>query len=445
MVLIEIAGMSAKILIHSKHFIPNSSPVVSINWSVEMERVVVTGMGVASPLGCNIVKFWEGLLDGRSEVRSLENTIFSGLTTNIGALVWDYDEAKYFESKESRRMSRSSQLGLVAALEAISQAKLDNESINRQNLGVMVGSSIGGYTTAEFFITNFNKGLRTSPFTIPVSMNIGPGSNISIKYGFQGPLVNVDAACATAAHSIGNAFNMIRNGSIQAAITGAADCPFSPTVVSAWSAMHAVSTHEDTPAEACRPFSKDRDGLVLGEGAGMLILESESHALNRGVPILAEIKGYGASADSHHLTQPNQEGPVKAMKRALKDANMTIHDIDYINAHATGTEWNDKNETKAIKEVFNERAYKIPVVGNKAAFGHSIAGSGALELIGCVLSLHDQVVPPTINYKVPDPECDLDYVTEGKRELPLKNIMSNSFAFGGSNAVLIVGKYESAN
>ena len=255
-------------------------------------------------------------------------------------------------------------------------------------------------------------------------------------------LMDVDAACSTAAHSIGSAFIMIRSGTLQVAVTGAADCPFSPAVVGAWLALHAVSNRVDNPAEACRPFSADRDGMVLGEGAGVLVLEAESHALRRGVPILAEIKGYGASADSSHLTQPAKEGPVMAMRRALADAELTTDAIDYINAHATGTEWNDKNETQAIKDVFGERAYRIPVVGNKASFGHSIAGSGALELIGCVLSLRDQVVPPTINYKVPDPECDLDYVTEGSRRVSLKNIMSNSFAFGGSNAVLIVGAYE---
>jgi 3-oxoacyl-(acyl-carrier-protein) synthase len=254
-------------------------------------------------------------------------------------------------------------------------------------------------------------------------------------------LVNVDAACATAAHSIGYAFNMIRSGALQAAVTGAADCPFSPAVVAAWSTMHALSSREDSPAQACRPFSADRDGLVLGEGAGVLILEAESHALRRGATILAEIKGYGASADSFHLTQPTQRGQASAMRRALEDAQLTPNDIDYINAHATGTQWNDENETKAIKEVFGKRAYEIPVVGNKAALGHSIAGSGALELIGCILSLRDQVVPPTINYKVADPVCDLDYVTEGQRSLRLSNVMSNSFAFGGSNAVLIVGKY----
>lgn len=406
------------------------------------ERVVVTGIGIASPLGCNVAEFWEGLLAGHSGVGSLDGSIFSGLHTRIGGVVWGYDESQYFDNKEARRMSRSSQLGLVAAKQAISQAMLAAERVDRSEVGVLIGSSIGGYTAAEPFIKNHYDHGRVSPFTIPVSMNIGPGSNISIKYGFQGPLVNMEAACSTAAHSIGHAFHLIRSGNLQVAVTGAADCPFSPAVVAAWSALRAISTREDSPAQACRPFSADRDGLVLGEGAGVLILEAESHALGRGVPILAEIKGYGASADSFHLTQPTQYGPARAMSRALADAGLNIEDIDYINAHATGTEWNDKNETKAIKQVFGERAYEIPVVGNKAALGHSIAGSGALELIGCILSLCDQVVPPTINYKVPDPDCDLDYVIEGNRRMKLHNVMSNSFAFGGSNAVLIVGEYE---
>jgi beta-ketoacyl-acyl-carrier-protein synthase II len=410
--------------------------------SAQTERVVVTGMGVSSPLGCNLTDFWEDLLAGRSGVGALEGTIFAGLASNIGGIVQGYEERQYFDSKEARRLSRSSQLGLVAAQQAVSSAGLDGASVDRSEVGILIGSSIGGYSAAEPAIAGFHAQGRISPFTIPVSMNAGPAANVSIKYGFQGPLVNVDAACATAAHSIGNAFRMIRRGELQAAVTGAADCPFAPAVVAAWSAMRALSTREEAPAEACRPFSADRDGLVLGEGAGVLVLESESHALRRGVPILAEIKGYGASADSNHLTQPNLTGPAMAMSRALADAGLTVEEIDYINAHGTGTEWNDKNETRAIKEVFGERAYRIPVVSNKAALGHSIAGSGALELIGCVLSLRDQLVPPTINYRVPDPECDLDYVAAGKRNLALNNIMSNSFAFGGSNAVLIVGRYR---
>lgn len=410
--------------------------------SRKTERVVVTGMGVASPLGCGLTEFWDGLLTGQPGVHSLEGTIFSNLISKIGGMAQGYEESQYFDSKEARRMSRSSQLGLVAAQQAIAEAQLNDARVDCREIGIMVGSSIGGYAASDPSYKSFYTQNRISPLTIPISMNAGPAANISIKYGLQGPLLNVDAACATAAHSIGYAFNMIRHGNLEIAVTGAADCPFSPAVYAAWAAMRALSSREDCPAEACRPFSADRDGLVLGEGAGILVLESESYALQRGVPILAEIKGYGASADSNHLTQPSQIGPVMAMKRALKDADLTINDIDYINAHATGTEWNDQNETRAIKEVFGQRAYDIPVVGNKAALGHSIAGSGALELIGCILSLRDQVVPPTINYRVPDPECDLDYVTQGKRNLLLKNVMSNSFAFGGSNAVLIVGAYE---
>lgn len=405
------------------------------------ERVVVTGMGIASPLGCTVNEFWAGLLAGRSGVGSLEGSIFSGLHTRIGGIVWGYEERQYFESKEAKRMSRSSQLGMVAARQAIGEAMLEDGNVDYMDVGVFIGSSIGGYTAAEGFIKNYYDDTRVSAFTIPISMNIAPGSNISIRYGFQGPLLNTEAACATAAHSIGHAFHMIRSGNLQVAVTGAADCPFSPAVVAAWKSLHALSSREDSPADACRPFSADRDGLVLGEGAGVLVLEAESHALRRGIPILAEIEGYGASADSHHLTQPSPHGPARAMSRALSDAGLEIEEIDYINAHATGTEWNDKNETRAIKDVFGERAYEIPVVGNKAALGHSIAGSGALELIGCILSLRDQAVPPTINYRVPDPECDLDYVTQGRRRVQLRNVMSNSFAFGGSNAVLIVGEY----
>ena len=406
------------------------------------ERVVVTGMGVISPLGCNVVEFWDGLLAGKSGVKSLEGGSFSGMATSIGAVVWGFDPSQYFDNKEARRMSRSSQLGTAAAGQAISDAKLNDGSVDPREVGIIIGSSIGGYSASDHFFEGFYRHNRTSPFTIPISMNSGPSSNVSIKYGFQGPLMNVDAACATAAQSIGHTFNLIRSRVLEVAVTGAADSPFSPGVVAAWAALRAISGREDCPAEACRPFSADRDGMVLGEGAGILIIEAESHALRRGVQILAEIKGYGASADSNHLTQPTQDGPMMAMQRALKDADLETKDIDYINAHATGTVWNDRNETKAIKEVFGEHAYRIPVVGNKAALGHSIAGSGALELIGCILSLRDQVVPPTINYKVPDPECDLDYVVDGKRSLPLRNVMSNSFAFGGSNAVLIVGAYE---
>jgi 3-oxoacyl-(acyl-carrier-protein) synthase len=273
-------------------------------------------------------------------------------------------------------------------------------------------------------------------------MNVGPSSNVSIRYGFQGPLMNVDAACASAAHSIGYCYNLIRTGMLEVAVTGGSDCPFAPGVVSAWCALRALSERNDEPATASRPFSKDRDGMVLGEGAGILVLESETSALRRGQPILAEVKGYGATGDSHHLTQPSSEGPARAMSRAIRDAGLDLEQIDWINAHGTATDWNDKTETSAIKLVFGERAWDTPVVGLKGALGHAIAASAALQTVSCVLSLRDQVLPPTINYRQPDPECDLNYVTEGARRQPVAHILTNSFAFGGSNSALVIARYE---
>jgi 3-oxoacyl-[acyl-carrier-protein] synthase II len=407
-----------------------------------MERVVVTGVGVASPLGCTVAEFWNGLLDGRSGVVALTNPEFAGLRTRIGARVTGFDGEAYFERKAARRLSYSSQLALVAATQAVSAACLSGGGVDPVEVGVIVGSSIGGFAASDPAFKEYYVNGRSSPLIIPVSMNSGPASQISIRYGFQGPLMAVDAACASAAHSVGHAYNLIRSGMLRVAVTGGTDSPFARAVMDAWIQMRVLSAGNDRPAEACRPFSADRDGLVLGEGAGVLVLEAETSALRRGGTILAEVKGYGASGDSHHITQPAMEGPVRAMRCALRDAGMAPGQIDYINAHATGTPWNDKNETAAIKEVFGSHAYRVPVVGNKAALGHSISGSGALELISSILSLSDQVVPPTINYRVPDPECDLDYVTEGSRRCELANVMSNSFAFGGSNGVLIVGKYR---
>ncbi len=410
---------------------------------MNLERVVVTGMGVTSPLGSTCADFWAGLLAGRSGVAALADPVYASLPTRIGALAAGFVVEEHFQRKEARRMSRSSQLALVAAGQALAQAGL-LEGLNdaeRAEVGVMIGSSIGGFSAGDGFSREYHLRGQTNPLIIPISMNVGPSSNVSLRYGFQGPLMTVDAACASAAHSIGYAYNLIRMGRLRAAVTGGADTPLSPGILAAWCALKALSERNDNPAAACRPFSADRDGMVLGEGAGVLVLEAESAARQRGARILGEIKGYGATADGHHLTQPAQHGPVRAMRQALDDAGLASEQIDYINAHATGTAWNDKTETAAIKAVFGQRAYDLPVVGNKAALGHSIAASGALELIGCLLSLRDQQVPPTINYTTPDPECDLDYVVTGCRPLPLRNIMTNSFAFGGSNAVLIVGKY----
>jgi 3-oxoacyl-[acyl-carrier-protein] synthase II len=404
-----------------------------------MERVVVTGLGVVSPLGRGCAPFWANLLAGRSGVVPLADPVYANLPTRIGALA-DYAVEDHFQRKEARRLSRTSQMALVAAAEALEQAG-GLAGVDPEAAGVIIGSSIGGFSAGDGYSREYHLRGQTNPLIIPISMNHGPSANVSLRYGLQGPLMTVDAACASAAHSIGYAFNLIRMGRLQLAITGGADTPLSPGILAAWCALKALSERNDTPATACRPFSADRDGMVLGEGAGVLVVEAETSARRRGAPILGEILGYGSTADSHHLTQPAQHGPARAMRQALADAGLKPEQIDYVNAHATATAWNDKTETAAIKAVFGEHAYAVPVVGNKAALGHSIGASGALELIGCLLSLRDQVVPPTINYHAPDPECDLDYVVDGCRPRRLRCIMSNSFAFGGSNGVIIVGPY----
>jgi beta-ketoacyl-acyl-carrier-protein synthase II len=406
-----------------------------------LERVVVTGLGVASPLGCTLDEFWQGLLSGKSGVVALDEAGYAAMPARIGARVRGYVEAEHFDRKELRRMSRASQLALVAAKQAIGEAGLVSGGADSSQVGVMVGSSIGGYSSADLFFKEYYLQDRASPLAIPVSMNMAPSANLSIRYGFQGPLLNVDAACASAAHAIAHAYDMIRTGMLEVALTGGADSPFTTGILAAWNAMRALSERTGDPARACRPFSADRDGMVLGEGAAILVLESESHALRRGKNILAEILGYGASSDSYHLTQPTLEGPARAMQRALDDAGLIPEQIDAINAHGTGTIFNDKNETAAIKSVFQEHAFNVPVVSNKAALGHSIAASGALELVCSVFMIREGTIPPTINYTTPDPDCDLDYVVDGSRRKTIHTVLSNSFAFGGSNAALVVGEY----
>ena len=406
-----------------------------------MERVVITGTGVASPLGCTVRQFWDGLTAGRSGVVALTGEHYAGLRTRIGALVAGFDEHWHWGAKLARRTSRTSQLALVAAEQALAQAGLPHERVNPQEVAVIIGSSIGGFSASDPYFRDYYLRGASSPLVIPISMNHGPASNISIRYGFQGPLMAIDAACASAAHAIGYCYNLIRTGQLEAAVTGGADSPFSTGVVEAWCALRALSVRNDEPATACRPFSADRDGMVLGEAAGILVLESASSALGRGQPILGEVLGYGATGDGHHLTQPAAAGPARAMSLALKDSGLRPGDIDWINAHGTGTDWNDRTETSAIKQVFGQAAYAVPVAGHKGALGHAIGASAALQAVSSLMSIQDGLVPPTINYRVADPDCDLDYVTDGARRWPVRRVMNNAFAFGGSNAVLVIGRY----
>jgi 3-oxoacyl-(acyl-carrier-protein) synthase len=331
---------------------------------------------------------------------------------------------------------------VVAAAQAVRQARLLEGGVDLQEAAVLIGSSIGGFSACDHAYRDFYLHGRAGPLIIPTSMNSGPSANVSIRFGLGGPLFNVDGACASGTHSVGQAYQHIRSGTTEVALAGGADSMFTLGVMTAWSALRVLSRRNDDPARACRPFSADRDGIVLGEGAGVLVLESEESARRRGQEILGEILGYGASADCHSLTQPSPEGPTRAMRKALRDASLRPDEVGYVNAHGTGTDWNDRTETTSIKSVFGEGARNTPVVANKGALGHGIAAGGALELVGCLLSLRDRVVPPTINHTVPDPECDLDYVTTGSRPYLGDHVMKNSFAFGGSNAVLVIGRYR---
>lgn len=405
-------------------------------------RVVITGIGVASPLGCDVETFWRRLVQGESGVVRLDEPEFASFPTPIGARVQGYVESEYFDVKEARRTSRTSQLAVVAATQAVGQARLPEAGDTRQEAAVLIGSSIGGFSACDHAYRDFYLKGRASPLTIPTSMNSGPAANVSIRFGLGGPLFNVDGACASGTHSVGQAYQMIRSGTLDVALAGGADSVFTLGVMTAWSALRVLSKLIDDPARACRPFSADRDGIVLGEGAGVLVLEAEDSARARGAEILAEVVGYGASADCHSLTQPSPEGPTRALRKALADAALQPDQVGYVNAHGTGTDWNDRNETRVIKAVYGEAARRTMVVANKAALGHGISAGGALEMVGCVLALRDRVVPPTINHTVPDPECDLDYVTTGSRAYEGDYAVSNSFAFGGSNAVVVLGRYR---
>jgi 3-oxoacyl-(acyl-carrier-protein) synthase len=405
-------------------------------------RVVITGMGVASALGSSVEGFWSKLVAGESGVVALQDEAFSALPSRIGGVVQGYEPGFHFDRKELKRLSRSSQLAIVAAGQALGQSGVA-DGVDRDEVAVLIGSSIGGFSASDHFFRDYYVHGWRGPLVIPTSMNTAPASNVSIRFGLGGPLVNVDAACASSAHSVGYGFNLIRSGTIDMAVAGGADSPFTLGVMEGWCAMRVLSQRNDNPPEACRPFSADRDGLVLAEGAGVLVLEAEDSARRRDRPILAEVLGYGAAADRHHLTQPTPDGPARAMRKALLDAGVRPEEVGYVNAHGTATPWNDRNETAAIKEVLGPSAFRALVVGNKGALGHAIAANGALELIGCVLTLRDRRVPPTINWRVCDPECDLDYVTDGSRRYEGERIVSNSFAFGGSNAAIVLGRYRS--
>ncbi|HAA43720.1 MAG TPA: beta-ketoacyl-[acyl-carrier-protein] synthase II, partial [Ruminiclostridium sp.] len=377
------------------------------------KRVVITGMGVISALGNELEKFWDAIKNGECGISTVTSFDASNLSTKVAAEVKDFDPTLYIDKKEVRRMDRFTQFALAATKMAIDMSGLDVEKVDKYRFGVVVGSGIGGIQTLE---TQHNvlieKGPgRISPFFIPMMISNMAAGRIAIQYGAKGFNECVITACATSTNAVGDAFKVIQRGDADVIITGGAEASITPLSFAGFCSMKAMSTCED-PKAACRPFDAERDGFVMGEGAGILIIEELEHALKRGANIIAEIMGYAATNDAYHITAPDPEGEgsVMCMKMAIKDADLDVEDIDYINAHGTSTEFNDKFETKAIKTVFGEKAYKLPVSSTKSMTGHLLGAAGAVEAIISTLAIRDGFIPPTINYKTPDPECDLDYV-----------------------------------
>lgn len=403
------------------------------------ESVVITGMGVVSPLGTGVATFWESLLAGSTGLRAITAFDVSGRRVQIGAPPAGFDPDARLSPRESQRLSLSSQMAVVAAEEALGQARL-LEDDERRGAGVILGASMTSVAASEPYHKKYYETGKVSAVGIPKCMNNAAASALSIRFGLHGALFTLDAACASSTHAIGIAFLLIQSGVQSIVVTGGADATLNPVLLEGWSALRVLSECNDDPEHACKPFSRNRDGFVLGEGAGILVLESESSARSRGVPILARILGYGFSSDAHHLTAPSEQGQVEAMERALVSAGLSPEAIDHINAHGTGTPLNDRIESSAVKKLFGSRAGSIPVVSIKGAVGHLLGAAGAVEAIASALTtMHDRV-PPTRNYQEQDPECDLDYVPGEARSMPVRAVLSNSFAFGGSNACLVVGK-----
>ncbi len=409
-------------------------------------RVVVTGLGLVTPNGIGVETAWKNICEGRSGIGPITRFDTNGFETKIAAEVKDFNPEQYIEKKEIKKMDLFIQYALAATKEALEDAQLRITPENCERIGVIVGTGLGGLPNIEKFhqILMERGPSRVSPFFIPmVIANLASG-HIAIQFGAKGPNTCIVTACATGAHCIGDAFRAIRYGDADAIIAGGTEANITPLCVSGFNAMKALSTRNDEPQKACRPFEKNRDGFVIGEGAGILILEELEFALRRKAKIYAELIGFGYTGDAYHITAPppDGEGAARCMKMAIRDAGLMPEEVDYINAHGTSTPLNDVTETIAIKTVFGEHAKKIPISATKSMTGHLLGAAGSTEAIFTILSIRDGILPPTINYEEPDPECDLDYVPNQARRQKIRVGMSNAFGFGGTNATLIFKKFE---
>lgn len=409
------------------------------------DRIVITGMGTVNPLGLNVKESWENVIAGKSGVGAITLFDSSSLQVHIAAEVKGFQPEQYMDAKEARRRDRFEQFAIASAKEALASSGLEITEANAGRIGVIISSAIGGlHSLQEATLTNYKEGPRkVSPFLIPMLMANGGAGMTAIEFGIKGPCFSVASACASGADGIGTALMMLRTGMIDAALAGAAETTITSTGVAAFDRVGAMSRRNNDYSMTPQPFDKNRDGLVMGEGGAVLVLERESDAKARGANILAELAGYGATADAFHVTAPHEkgEGGAAAIRMALTSAKANDDEVGYINAHGTATPLNDQAETRAIKAAFGERAYRIPTSSTKSMTGHMMGATGALEIIFCVQAIREGVLPPTIHYETPDPECDLDYIPNDAREAQVSLALSNAFGFGGHNAVLAVRKY----
>jgi 3-oxoacyl-[acyl-carrier-protein] synthase II len=413
---------------------------------VSPPRVVVTGLGALTPIGNTTDEFWSGLVQGRCGIGPITKFDATGYPTQIAGEIRNFDPLKYVERKEARRLDPYLQYAMACACMAVDDASLDTGAVDSERFGVLIGSGIGGITSLmDGEHTRLERGFdRVSPFVIPMLIINMASGLVSMRFGAKGPNSSVVTACATGNHALGDAYRIIQRGEADVMIAGGAEAIIVPIAIAAFCAMKAMSTRNDEPERASRPFDAGRDGFVCSEGGGILTLESLEHAVRRGARIYAEIVGYGMSGDAHHMTAPDPEGDgaVRAMRAALRDAALRPAEVGYINAHGTSTQYNDKFETLAIKRVFGEYAARLAVSSTKSMTGHLLGAAGGIEAVACVLALHHGILPPTINYETPDPDCDLDYVPNQARKQDIDVALSNAFGFGGTNATLAFRKYR---
>ncbi|MFH0846788.1 MAG: beta-ketoacyl-ACP synthase II [Chloroflexota bacterium] len=409
-------------------------------------RVVVTGLGMVTPLGLDVKTTWGNVIAGKSGIAPITLFDASQHVTKFAGEVKGFDATNYVSRKDVRRMDRFAQFAVAASKEAVGSAGLTIDINNKDSIGVIIGSGIGGLTTLyqEMRVEMEQGPKRVSPFLIPMMIADMAASQVSIALGLKGPNLCITTACSSGSDAIGVAYEIIRRGEAKAIIAGGSEAIVNPIGIAAFNALNALSTRNDAPEKASRPFDAERDGFVIGEGAGIMVLEDSDHARVRGAKILAEIIGYGATADAFHITQPSQdgEGAARAIRLALSEARLGVNDIDYINAHGTSTPLNDKTETLAVKSVFGERAYQIPMSSTKSMVGHLIGAAAGVEAIICIMAIQEGIIPPTINLTHPDPACDLDYVPNTARKAELRTVLKSSFGFGGHNSVLIFRRFS---